>query len=333
MNDTDFLAQAMRYQDGVLTPDEVVAFETAMRDDPSKRQLFADMQVRSMALHDRFRQEAFRRETDTLVCESKRTDRSRSGAETDSRRLPEGRVKRVNVCFTWISRPIAAMAAGLVIGLFSASVVWAISSPRATTERLFSLINGCFDERRLETGFPRQAGVWSGDEAAIADGKLSFIAPGSDSSEPNARAISCDVFQFVDLRPLRHMLSQEGDSVLELSANFLDARPLNTKPSVTFFCQLYLFQGDPAALHQSWPQSIAEALSSGSAQATTLGTDAKGTRTLTAKCLVPAEADFAVVQVAARPNLRPVKLESLFADEVKLTLKTQPSLPVRIVQR
>lgn len=117
MNDTDFLAQAMRYQDGVLTPDEVIAFETAMRDDPSKRQLFGDMQVRSMALHDRFRQEAFRRETDTLVCESKRTDRS--------------------VCFTWISRPITAMAAGLVIGLFSASIVWAISSPKATTERLF----------------------------------------------------------------------------------------------------------------------------------------------------------------------------------------------------
>ena len=76
MNDTDFLAQAMRYQDGVLTPGELAAFETAMRDDPAKRQLFADTQVRSMALHDRFRQEAFRRDTDTPVCESKQTDRS-----------------------------------------------------------------------------------------------------------------------------------------------------------------------------------------------------------------------------------------------------------------
>ena len=225
------------------------------------------------------------------------------------------------------------MAAGLVIGLFSASIVWALSSPKATTERLFTLINGGFEENQIASGFPKQTGVWSGDEAAIADGRLRFVATGSDSNDPNAQAVSCDVFQLVDLRPLRHALSKEGDSVLELSANFLDARPYNSKPSVTFFCQLYLFHGDPAALHKSWPQSIADTLSSGSAQVTTLGADTKGTRTLTAKCLVPADADFAVIQIAARPNLRPAKLESLFADEVKLALKTQPRLPVRIVQR
>lgn len=303
MNDTDFLAQAMRYQDGVLSPDEIATLEAVMRDDPTKRQLFADTQLRSMALHDRFRQEAFRVEP-----------------------TPKKRI-------TWITRPIASMAAGLVIGLFSASLVWAISSPKATTERLFSLINGSFDENHLASGFPKQTGLWSGDEASVTDGKLRFIATGSDSKAPGARAVSCDVFQLVDLRPLRHSLSQQGDSMLELSATFLDARPHNTKPSVTFFCQLYLFQGDPMTLHQTWPQSITDTLSSGSAQVTTLGTDAKGTRTLAAKCLVPAEAGFAVIQIAARPNLRPAKLESLFADDVKLTLKTQPSLPVRIVQR
>lgn len=303
MNDTDFLAQAMRYQDGVLTPDEVAAFETAMRDDPAKRQLFADMQVRSMALHDRFRQEAFRVEP------------------AQKRKL------------TWVTRPIAAMAAGLVIGLFSASIVWAISAPKATTERLFSLLNGSFDENRLERGFPHQTGFWSGDEAAIRDGQLRFIAPGSDSGDPTGRAISCDVFQLVDLRPLRHALSPDGDSVLELSADFRDGRAPNTKPSVSFFGQLYLFSGDPGSLHQTWPQSIPEALASGSAQVTTLGSDAKGVRTLTAKCLIPAQADFAVIQIAARPNLRPAKLDGLSADNVRLTLKTQPALPVRIVQR
>lgn len=308
MNDTDFLHLLMRHQDGTLTPDEMTAFEAVMRDDPARRQLFAETQLRSMALHDRFRQEAFQ-----------------SGCGFS--RTPEK--KR----FTWITRPITAMAAGLVLGLFSASIVWAISSPKATTERLFSLINGSFEEERLEFGFPRQIGVWSGDEASIADGKLRFIAPGSDAGDPSARAISCDVFQLVDLRPLRHMLSPEGDSVLELSANFLDDRPHNTKPSVTFFCQLYLFQGDPAGLHQSWPQSITDTLASGSAQVTTLGADAKGTRHLTAKCLVPAEADFVVIQISARPNLRPAKLDELSADNVKLTLKTQPTLPVRIVQR
>jgi hypothetical protein len=303
MNDTDFLTLLMRHQDGLLSPDEIAALEAVMRDDLSKRQLFAETQLRSLALHERFRQQAFRVEP-----------------------APKKRL-------TWITRPIASMAAGLVIGLFSASLVWAISSPKATTERLFSLINGSFDEERLKTGFPRQTGLWSGDAAEVQNGKLHFIAPGSDRGDPSARAISCDVFQLVDLRPLRHTLIAEGDSVLELSADFLDARPPNTKPSVTFFCQLYLFQGDLVSLHEVWPQTNAEALASGSAQATTLGSDAKGTRTLTAKCLVPADADFAVIQIAARPNLRPAQLENLFADNVTLTLKTQPSLPVRIVQR
>jgi hypothetical protein len=186
---------------------------------------------------------------------------------------------------------------------------------------------------RLERGFPHQTGFWSGDEAAIRDGQLRFIAPGSDSGDPTGRAISCDVFQLVDLRPLRQTLSPEGDSVLELSTDFLDTRPPNTKPSVTFFCQLYLFQGDLASLHEVWPQTNAEALASGSAQVTTLGADVRGVRTLTAKCLIPAQADFAVIQIAARPNLRPAKLDELSADNVKLTLKTQPTLPVRIVQR
>jgi hypothetical protein len=121
--------------------------------------------------------------------------------------------------------------------------------------------------------------------------------------------------------------------VLELSADFLDGRNPNTKPSVSFFSQLYLFSGDPGSLHQNWPQSIPEALASGAAQVTTLGSDAKGVRTLTAKCLIPDQVDFAVIQISARLNLRPAKLDELAADKVKLTLKTQPTLPVRIVQR
>jgi hypothetical protein len=48
---------------------------------------------------------------------------------------------------------------------------------------------------------------------------------------------------------------------------------------------------------------------------------------------VSADADFAVVQISARPNLRPAKLEGLFADDVKLSLKTQPALPVRTILR
>jgi hypothetical protein len=59
--------------------------------------------------------------------------------------------------------------------------------------------------------------------------------------------------------------------------------------------------------------------------------DGKGWRTLTAKCFLPEAADYAVVQIAARPNLRPATLEGIFADDVQLTLKTSPELPIRTV--
>lgn len=275
-----------------------------MLGDPAKRQLFAETQLRSMALHDRFRQEAFR--------------------------VEPAPTKRI----AWITRPIAAMAAGLVIGLFSASVVWAISSPKATTERLFSLINGSFDEDRLEVGFPHQTGVWSGDAASIANGKLRFIAPGSDSNDPSAQAISCDVFQLVDLRPLRHTLSQEGESVLELSAIFLDARPRNTKPSVTFFCQLYLFQG----------RSLRHCIKAGRRASPTLSPAAApksphSGRMPKERAPLPRSASCLqrlILPSSKSPRVRichSAKLESLFADDVKLTLKTSPELPIRIVQR
>jgi hypothetical protein len=234
----------------------------------------------------------------------------------------------------WLSwRPLTAAAAGLMIGLFSASLVLAVTSPKVTSERLLSLVNGSFDDNQIKRGFPKQTGFWSGDEAVVKNGRLQFVAPDSFGAIPGALATSCDVFQLVDLRPLRATLSMKGDSVLDLSACFTDSRQPDTNPSVTLFCQLYLFSGDPASLHSKWPQCIPDALAIRNAKVTTLGTDAKGSRVLTARCLVPAETDFAVVQISARPNQHLDQLDGLFVDDAILTLKTSPELPIRIVQR
>ena len=310
MSDTDFLKLAMRHQDGALSTAETSALEAAMQADPAKRRLFAETQLRSMALHDRFRQEAFLR-------------------------TPPEKQHRA-----WLTRPAAAMAAGLVCGLFCASLVWAVAAPKATAEQLHALVNGGFEDSHVEAGFPARTGVWSGDAVEISAGNaghrgqtLRFISPQPDAANPNGRAISCDVVQLVDLRPLRAALSAGGDAVLELSASFLDARPPNAHPSVTCFCKVYVFKGDPTSMRKTWPLNIPEAVASGIADVTTLGGQTQTWKTITAKCLVSAEADFAVIQLAALPNLRPAKLESIFADDIKLSLRTRPLLPVRIVHR
>jgi anti-sigma factor RsiW len=248
--------------------------------------------------------------------------------------------------WSWLSwRPLTAAAAGIVFGMFCTAVAFGFVMPRAvaTASRLFALVDGSFENDSVGAGFPKQTGAWSGDAAEVVvavgvkarEGRrmLRFVKAEGDANATDGRALACDVFQLVDLRPLRASLGAEGNSLLELSASFLDARPTNTKPSVTFFCQLYLFKGDAANVHQAWPGNIPAAIASGSAEVTTLGGSSDAWRQLTAKSLVSAEADFAVVQISARPNLRGPMPPQLFVDDVKLTLKTQPTLPVRVVKR
>ncbi len=316
--DAAFLEKVVRYQDGAMPAEEVAAFEKEMHEDASKRGAFADAQLRSMALHERFRQDAFRV-------------------------LPP--VKRSVWFASLVSRPFGAAAAGLVFGLLCGSFAWAVASPRAvaTAERLFALVDGGFEKDAASSGFPKQLGGWSGDASEVVvaedvkarEGRrmLRFVKAEGDANALDGPAISCDVFQLVDLRPLRANLGADGNSLLELSANFLDARPSDTGLSVTFCCQIFLFKGDAANVHQAWPNNISEAIASGSAEVTTLGGSGDAWKQLTAKSLVSAEADFAVVQISARPNLRVPMPPRLFVDDVKLTLKTQPALPVRVVQR
>ena len=317
MTDPEFLENLVRYEDGALSPAEIETLERVLRDDPGRRREFAAMQLRSTALHDHFRQEAYR---------------TPESAPAPTRR-------------PWKSRPALAAAEGLVIGLFCATVAWGMVSPRAvaTAERLLTLDDGSFEGGAVGAGFPKGTGVWSGDAAEVvlaegmraAEGRrtLRFVKAEGDAGDPEGRAIACDVFQLVDLRPLRASLGAGGDSVLELSASFLDARAADSKPSVTFFCQIFLFRREAESLHQSWPHCIPEAIASGSAQLTTFGGSDDGWERITAKSLVPTEADFAVIQISARPNLRVPMPPLLFADAVELTLKTQPNLPVRLVHR
>jgi hypothetical protein len=234
---------------------------------------------------------------------------------------------------------------GLLVGGLGVSAVWAYSSTliAATSQQLAALFDGGFenDSKTIGHGFPIRLGEWSGDDAAVVQREtdatpenksaLQFIAAKPDTAAVDGRAIACDLFQLVDLRSLRDRTDVRRDEVLELSADFLDDRHVNSNPSVSFFCQVYLFRGDPTAAHQNWPMTIGDSLSSGSAQITTLG--GGDWKTATARCFVPDEADYAVVHIAAVPNLRVPMPERLLADNVRLNLKTQPVLPVRVLKR
>ncbi len=69
----------------------------------------------------------------------------------------------------WMRRPLAAAAAGLVIGLLSASMVFAYVVPRPVVKPI-TLLHDSFEDISWNgsAGFPANAGEWSGDPAVVS---------------------------------------------------------------------------------------------------------------------------------------------------------------------
>ncbi len=254
-----------------------------------------------------------------------------------------GGAKRTRLFFSAPIRSWSAAAAGLLIGLFSASIAWAMVSPRvvATASRLFALIDGSFEKTdgRVTSGFPSGFGQWSGDEAEVVSGKaidgtkaLHFGRAEGDVAVADSPANSCDVYQLVDLRSLKAD-AEGGEATLEMSAQFLDARSVKGT-DVTFTCRLYVFSGSPESLRGEWPLTRKDALALGSGLVQSTGGTPQMWHSVTAKVLLPPQAEFAVVQLVAGKapanDNQPAEFGDQFADDVRLTLKTQPTLPVRL---
>jgi hypothetical protein len=96
LDEIAFLERVMRYQDGVLTPEEGVALEQEMMASPEKRRLFTEAQMRSMSILQRLRQDAYR------VVEP---------------------VRYVSWWNRLRSRPLVPLAAGVVVVAIIASIV------------------------------------------------------------------------------------------------------------------------------------------------------------------------------------------------------------------
>jgi hypothetical protein len=253
----------------------------------------------------------------------------------------------------WLSfrRPVtvSGVMSGFLIGLLGTSLAWSMSERRlvATVEAVGGLADGGFDSiaGALPAGFPHAVSQWAGDTAEVmkpvftvesADGRLTgrslrFVTPGSDATAPDGPATSCDVFQIVDLRSLHLPRLWRSEASLELAAEFLDLRPARAEPRMSLFCQMFVFRGDPEEMHLHWPKRNGEALASAAAWHRSSGSGVREPVRLNARCFLPREADFVVVQLAARPDEAVADLGEVYVDEVSLKLRLQPTLPEREV--
>lgn len=132
----------------------------------------------------------------------------------------------------WLSwRPLTAAAAGLVIGLFSASVVFAYVAPSLRKAMTLRVFEDSFEAGGDGTvpGLRSECNVWSGDTAQVvpaeqgvtpkAGGKMLRFVSATYPGAPAQLSRWCDVYRLVDLRGQ----SRDATALLKLSASFAAA--------------------------------------------------------------------------------------------------------------
>ena len=258
----------------------------------------------------------------------------------------ESEPQKVAWQFAWPRQIAAGLVAGIFVGLLGVGMIWAIDSPKVEAQ-VFDIAHGDFEtmaEGPTPTQFPVRFGEWAGNPAEVvkeADGNkiLRFVRTANVKGTPDGIASNCSVFQLVDLTALRQQLEAEqtqGNYSLKLSARFRRDASLSdnelSNPKATL--RIFLFQGEPESIGETWPQVVrqAEALGKKSIKLQP-GSDAA---TISASCILESDATVALIAVAATSGYNsktPVPLGGFYVDDIQLTVIKQPNLPVEVVSR
>lgn len=151
--------------------------------------------------------------------------------------------------------PLQAAAAGLVLGLLSASAVWAYAFPKGKNEaaRVIPVLSESFEDagKLPEPGFPTRPGAWFGDLSQ------SQLAPAHSSAKEGSH-ITClkptssqkfsYAFRIFDLSEYQ-LPDGTGPYSLEVSASFAGAAG---EEANRYQIRLAAFREEPAAIKPLW---------------------------------------------------------------------------------
>lgn len=208
----------------------------------------------------------------------------------------------------WLSwRPLVSAAAGLVIGLFSASVVFGFG-PRSA-DRITPILRESFESQTppFVTGVPIGPDQWSGDYAEIVpafegvspdDGNLMARLLRSDHQGKDAAMISRqgDLMRVVDVREFLDA-ANGGDAVTTLSARF-NAVPYAESERYNGMVTIYALGAD-ADLHGATEESIKrDALAFSVDLCRSVDRDPATWQTATARLLLPPGTERVLLKVS-----------------------------------
>lgn len=297
--------------DGEATGDEVARLEELLRNDPEFRLDYLRYVNVDSAL---------------AVLPNASTP---SAASTNATTLPETSGTPIGV-FVRRRSLAAAGAAGLVIGLACASVVWAIVYPRKPAARdVIPILSESFESPAtpITEGFPTRTGVWGGDRAERVGATPEVRPLDGDSvlsleSSPDSNLGYLQ--QIVDVSTLPQ--AREGQMrVVEVIASFHADQPGERE---RYTLRVASFKESPEKIRSLWEgvtwRQMDRITLTFSKTGLSTPVDAKGWQTLSAIVEVPADARSVVISLAAgRLNRRAPKTPH-YVDDVRAELRVIP---------
>lgn len=297
MNTTRFEELLLAYEDNALTPDELAEFKQLLGSAPAARQRLVEAGV-----------------LQTIAA---------SHVMAKAVIVPPQR--KVIAWLQW--RPLAAAAAGLVIGLFSASVVFGFVAQRGLEKRTpLAVFEPGFEDAQmpLTIGFPGGPGQWSGDAAQVVAAE-NGVPPKEGKFmlrlEPMSRGVP-RIYQVLDLQSLPSGAGTETRD-MEISASFAAADP---ETAVRYVIRAFAVTEAPETLDVSWFDRREESIAS-VARGMDFMPGATGWQTFSVRMQVPRAARSLVLFFGARTPDRASRMSPHYLDDVRASLLASPALP------
>ena len=239
----------------------------------------------------------------------------------------------------WLSwRPLTAAAAGIVLGTFCTSMLFAYVAP--SLGKAMTLLHESFESgpAPLATGVPIEAGRWSGDysemvgqqqgvKSATGTRMLRFLSADYEG-KPNPGGYSADLFRLIDVQSYRHEFS-DGGAVVQLSAVF-NAVALSADEKDECDVCIFALDADMATNgsmrieNKLFTGSLAMARSGGKM----LDRDATTWQRMACELRLPANTDFLMIRLGiVRAPHTLGSFAGHYADDVRVTMARRAPLP------
>lgn len=258
----------------------------------------------------------------------------------------------------WLSwRPLTAAAAGIVIGLSGASLVFGYAGSYAG--RVFALLQESFESgpAPLAAGMPVTPDVWSGDYSELIGGhggvkpargtKMLRFLRADYAGKPAGGGYVADLFRIVDLSSQEFDIAR-GDACISVEARFralpqdgvrrghcgVTVYALDALPEPGEHHGSFLKRRDGLMAADDDSPATGTAILATTARQEPLTTMGDAWQTARSELRLPPRTRYVMIhlhQSLLQPkNLQapdPVKFDGLFVDDVRVTLAHRPPLP------